>query len=89
MLALLTLARPARAAPVSLPDSALAGHWEAEIQGDSRTFTITFDFTVKGDTLTVCDVNGDGRPDVLYGAGSGLLLLNTPRGFVEVKRNPL
>jgi hypothetical protein len=31
---------------------------------------------LKGDTLTVCDVNGDGRPDVLYGAGKGILLLN-------------
>jgi hypothetical protein len=40
---------------------------------------------VKGDTLTVCDVNGDGRPDFLYGAGSGLLVLNTPQGFVEAK----
>ena len=41
--------------------------------------------TVKGDTLAVSDVNGDGRPDVLYGAGSGMLLLNTPQGFVEKK----
>ncbi len=40
---------------------------------------------VKGDTLTVCDVNGDGRPDFLYGAGTGLLVLNTPKGFVEAK----
>jgi hypothetical protein len=40
---------------------------------------------VSGDTLTVCDVNGDGRPDFLYGAGTGLLVLNTPRGFVEAK----
>ena len=40
---------------------------------------------VKGDTLTVCDVNGDGRPDFLYGAGSGILVLNTPKGFVEAK----
>ncbi len=39
--------------------------------------------TVKGDTLTVCDVNGDGRPDFLYGSGSGLLALNTTKGFVE------
>jgi hypothetical protein len=41
--------------------------------------------TVKGDTLTVCDVNGDGRPDFLYGAGTGLLVLNTPTGFVTAK----
>jgi hypothetical protein len=39
----------------------------------------------KGDTLTVCDVNGDGRPDFLYGAGTGILVLNTPKGFVEAK----
>jgi hypothetical protein len=41
--------------------------------------------TVKGDTLTVCDVNGDGRPDFLYGAGTGTLVLNTPKGLVEAK----
>jgi hypothetical protein len=40
---------------------------------------------VKGDTLTVCDVDGDGRPDFLYGAESGLLVLNTPAGFVAAK----
>jgi hypothetical protein len=40
---------------------------------------------VKGDMLTVCDVNGDGRPDFLYGAGTGLLVLNTSKGFVEAK----
>ncbi len=40
---------------------------------------------VKGDTLTVCDVNGDGRPDFLYGAGTGMLVLNTPQGFVLSK----
>jgi hypothetical protein len=39
----------------------------------------------KGDTLTVCDVNGDGRPDFLYGSGRGLLVLNTGKGFVEVR----
>jgi hypothetical protein len=41
--------------------------------------------TVKGDTLTVCDVNGDGRPDFLYGAGTGMLVHNTPKGFVEAR----
>ena len=33
----------------------------------------------------MCDVNGDGRPDFLFGAGSGILVLNTPKGFVEAK----
>ncbi len=41
--------------------------------------------SVKGDTLTVCDVDGDGRPDFLYGAGTGLLVMNTPKGFVEAR----
>jgi hypothetical protein len=40
--------------------------------------------TIKGDTLTVCDVDGDGRPDFLYGAGGGLLVLNALKGFVAV-----
>jgi hypothetical protein len=40
---------------------------------------------LKGDHLAVADVNGDGRPDFLYSAGSGLLVLNTPQGFVEAK----
>lgn len=31
---------------------------------------------VKGDTLAVADFNGDGRPDFLYGAGTGMLFLN-------------
>jgi hypothetical protein len=44
---------------------------------------------VKGDTLTVCDVDGDGRPDFLYGAGTGLLVRNTPTGFVLVKDSGL
>jgi hypothetical protein len=41
--------------------------------------------SVKGDTLTVCDVDGDGRPDFLYGAGEGVLVRNTGKGFEEVK----
>jgi len=37
--------------------------------------------TGKGDTLTVFDFDGDGRQDVLYGTGTGLLYRNTPEGF--------
>lgn len=42
---------------------------------------------IQGDTLTVCDVNGDGRPDFLYGAGSGVLVVNTMTGFVEARHS--
>lgn len=38
----------------------------------------------KGDSLTVCDFDGDHRPDFLYGAGSGLLVRNTGKGFAVV-----
>jgi hypothetical protein len=31
---------------------------------------------VKGDTLAVADFTGDGKPDILYGAGTGMLLVN-------------
>ena len=37
----------------------------------------------KGDHLLVADFNGDGRPDVLYSAGTGVFLRNTPNGFTE------
>lgn len=40
---------------------------------------------VKGDTLTVADVDNDGRPDFLYGAATGMLVMNTPQGFVLSK----
>jgi hypothetical protein len=43
----------------------------------------------RGDYLLVADVNGDGRPDILLCAGSGLLILNTPNGFVEAKDSGL
>lgn len=35
----------------------------------------------KGDTLTVADFDGDGRPDFLYGAGTGMLFLNAGGRF--------
>jgi outer membrane protein assembly factor BamB len=44
---------------------------------------------LKGDYLLVADVDGDGRPDILYAAGDGLLLLNKPDGFVEAKDSGL
>lgn len=44
---------------------------------------------LKGDHLAVADVNGDGRADFLYSAGSGVLVFNTPRGFVAHKDSGL
>ncbi|MFB3891471.1 MAG: FG-GAP repeat domain-containing protein [Phycisphaerae bacterium] len=40
---------------------------------------------MKGDHLAVADVNGDGRMDFLYSAGTGVLAVNTPQGFVAAK----
>jgi len=37
----------------------------------------------KGDRLLVADFNGDGRADVFYAAGGGIILRNTPNGFTE------
>ncbi len=39
--------------------------------------------SLKGDHLAIADVNGDGRTDVLFSAGTGVLILNTPRGFTR------
>jgi hypothetical protein len=44
---------------------------------------------MKGTHLAVGDVNGDQRPDFVYGAGSGLLVLNTPGGFAEARDSGL
>jgi hypothetical protein len=44
---------------------------------------------LKGDRLVLADVDGDGRPDFLYCAGSGVLVLNKKLGLVEVKDSGL
>src|SRR5205823_993428 len=44
---------------------------------------------IKGDHLAIADVDGDGRSDFLYGAGTGMLVLNTPKGFVVSKDSGL
>lgn len=44
---------------------------------------------LKGDHLAVADVNGDGRQDFLFSAGRGLLVLNTPQGFVAAPQSGL
>lgn len=39
----------------------------------------------RGESLTAADVDGDGRPDFLLGAGKGLLFLNQKTKFLEAK----
>jgi len=43
--------------------------------------------SVKGDRLLVHDINGDGRDDFLYAAGTGLVALSTGSGFTELKES--
>jgi hypothetical protein len=40
---------------------------------------------VKGDCLAVADIDGNGRSDFVYCAGTGVVALNTPQGFVLAK----
>ena len=40
---------------------------------------------LKGDHLAVADINGDGRPDFLYSAGTGIPVLNLPLGFADAR----
>jgi hypothetical protein len=42
--------------------------------------------TLKGDSLAVCDVNGDGKSDFLYAAGKGMLFVNSGKRF-ELKED--
>jgi hypothetical protein len=42
---------------------------------------------VRGDHFAIADVEGDGRPDFVYSAGNGVLIRNSPQGFVEVKNS--
>ncbi|HXJ76589.1 MAG TPA: VCBS repeat-containing protein, partial [Candidatus Dormibacteraeota bacterium] len=76
--------QPVPPAP-SKDGKAQAARWFEDISAQVGLGPEGIGSTVKGDSLAVCDVNGDGRPDVLYGAGTGMLLLNTPQGFVQKK----
>jgi hypothetical protein len=58
------------------------GRWFADVSDAVGLGRRGVGADLKGDSLTVCDVDGDGRPDFLYGAADGLLVRNTPRGFV-------
>jgi hypothetical protein len=67
------------------PAGAPAGAWFEDVSARVGLGADGVGGSLKGDTLTVCDVDGDGPPDFLYGADTGLLVLNTPTGFVEAK----
>jgi hypothetical protein len=73
-------AKPGQPAPVNP-----ANQWFEDVSAKVGLGPDGIGSDVKGDTLTVCDVDGDGRPDFLYGAGKGVLVMNTPKGFVAAK----
>jgi hypothetical protein len=76
-------AEPAPGAPPPQPGKPPALRWFEDVSAKVNLGPEGMGSHLKGDSLVVADVNGDGRPDVLYGAGNGLLLLNTPGGFVQ------
>jgi hypothetical protein len=44
---------------------------------------------VKGDSMTVCDLDGDGRADFIYSAGAGVVVKNDGKKFSVVKDSGL
>jgi VCBS repeat protein/FG-GAP repeat protein len=58
------------------------GPWFADVSAAWGLAPTGLGADVKGDTLAVADFNGDGKPDFLYGAGSGLFALNVGGRFV-------
>jgi hypothetical protein len=76
---------PAKPGVVPPPPPPPASLWFEDVSDAAGLGERGVGSSAKGDTLAVCDVNGDGRLDFLYGAGEGLLALNTHGGFVEAK----
>jgi hypothetical protein len=66
-----------------LPDAALTPPTFEDISDAAGLGSEGAAGKVKGDPLIVADINGDGLEDVLFSGGSGVLLLQTKKGFVE------
>ncbi|HEX4606933.1 MAG TPA: VCBS repeat-containing protein, partial [Urbifossiella sp.] len=58
-----------------------AGPWFADVSAAWGLGPTGLAADLRGDTLAVADFDGNGRPDVLYGAGTGVLLRNTGTRF--------
>lgn len=67
---------------VGTGDSGPPGPWFADVSTAWGLGPNGLCSDVKGDTLAVADFTGDGKPDILYGAGTGLLLVNAAGKFV-------
>jgi hypothetical protein len=51
MFAVLPYSPSVHSSPTAQPAD-ITGHWEAPVTGDGKTFTFSFDFVAKGETLT-------------------------------------
>src|SRR5262249_52004483 len=61
----------------------LPGPWFEEVSAAWGLGPNGLAANVKGDSLAVADFNGDGKPDFLFGAGTGMLFLNQNGKFVQ------
>ena len=59
------------------------GPWFADVSAAWGLGETGLGGDVKGDTLAVADLNNDGRPDFLYGAGTGMVFVNAGGKFTH------
>jgi hypothetical protein len=64
-------------------DGGPAGPWFTDVSAEWGLGPNGLCSDIKGDTLAVADLTGDGKPDILYGAGTGVLLVNAGGKFVK------
>ncbi|MGE5612128.1 MAG: FG-GAP repeat domain-containing protein [Bacillota bacterium] len=76
-----------RVSPPTTAPTADKATWFEDVSAKVGLGTEGVGARMKGNQLAVADVNKDGRMDFVYGAG--MLVMNTPGGFVEAKDSGL